>query len=103
MQALRAGAVEFLAKPFDDEVLLVERFERLWRIEPDKERVRARRFSVGAIQRFASGDQPPYERRFEQVIGNSPALESVARTSRTGCAYGVRPFLSREKQALARS
>jgi transcriptional regulator with GAF, ATPase, and Fis domain len=24
-----------------------------------------------------SGDQPPYERRFEQVIGNSPALESV--------------------------
>src|SRR5882762_1625579 len=52
-------------------------FERLWRIEPDKERVRARRFSVGAIQRFASGDQPPYERRFEQVIGNSPALESV--------------------------
>src|ERR1700732_4169460 len=52
-------------------------FERLWRIESDKGRVRARRFSVGAIQRFGSGDQAPYERRFEQVIGNSPALESV--------------------------
>src|ERR1700682_713696 len=52
-------------------------FNRLWRIEPDKERVRARRFSVGAIQRFGSGDQASYERRFEQVIGNSPALESV--------------------------
>jgi len=32
---------------------------------------------VGAIQRFASGGQPPYERRFEQIIGKSPALESV--------------------------
>jgi formate hydrogenlyase transcriptional activator len=32
---------------------------------------------VGAIQRFVSGDQASYERRFEQVIGNSPALESV--------------------------
>jgi formate hydrogenlyase transcriptional activator len=32
---------------------------------------------VGAIQRFTSGDQVSYERRFEQVIGNSPALESV--------------------------
>jgi formate hydrogenlyase transcriptional activator len=32
---------------------------------------------VGAIQRFGSGDQASYERRFEQVIGNSPALESV--------------------------
>jgi len=54
-------------------------FEPLWRIEPDliKERVRARRFSVGAIQRFGSGAQVSYERRFEQVIGNSPALESV--------------------------
>ena len=32
---------------------------------------------MGAIQRFTSGDQVPYERRFEQVIGNSSALESV--------------------------
>jgi len=32
---------------------------------------------VGAIQRFTSGDQVSYERRFEQVIGNSSALESV--------------------------
>src|SRR3984885_751862 len=52
-------------------------FERLWRIESDKELVCTRRFSVGAIQRFGSGDQPSYERRFEQVIGNSPALESM--------------------------
>ena len=32
---------------------------------------------MGAFQRFSSGDQGTYERKFEQVIGNSPALESV--------------------------
>jgi formate hydrogenlyase transcriptional activator len=32
---------------------------------------------VAAFQRFGSGDQASYERKFEQVIGNSPALESV--------------------------
>jgi formate hydrogenlyase transcriptional activator len=32
---------------------------------------------VAAFERFASGDQVPCERRFEQLIGNSPALEEV--------------------------
>jgi formate hydrogenlyase transcriptional activator len=32
---------------------------------------------VGTIQRFGSSDQPPFELRFGQVIGKSPALESV--------------------------
>jgi formate hydrogenlyase transcriptional activator len=32
---------------------------------------------VGAFQKFGSGDQASYERKFEQVIGSSPALESV--------------------------
>jgi transcriptional regulator with GAF, ATPase, and Fis domain len=32
---------------------------------------------VGALERFGSADQVSYERRFEQVIGNSPALETV--------------------------
>ena len=32
---------------------------------------------MAAFQRIGSGDQASYERRFEQVIGNSPALESV--------------------------
>jgi formate hydrogenlyase transcriptional activator len=32
---------------------------------------------VGAFQRFGSSDRPSDERRFEQIIGNSPALESV--------------------------
>jgi formate hydrogenlyase transcriptional activator len=32
---------------------------------------------VGAYDRFGSGDQASYERRFERVIGNSPALVAV--------------------------
>ena len=32
---------------------------------------------MGAFQKFGSGDQASYERKFEQVIGSSPALESV--------------------------
>jgi transcriptional regulator with GAF, ATPase, and Fis domain len=32
---------------------------------------------VGAFQRFGNGDQASYDRRFEQIIGNSPALEAV--------------------------
>ncbi len=32
---------------------------------------------MGALQKVGTGDQVSYERRFEQVIGNSPALESV--------------------------
>jgi len=32
---------------------------------------------VGAFARLGSGDQDRIQRRFEQVIGNSPALESV--------------------------
>ena len=32
---------------------------------------------MGAVQRFVSADQGSYDRRFEQVIGKSPALESV--------------------------
>ena len=32
---------------------------------------------MAAFQRFGNGDRVSYERRFEQVIGNSPALEAV--------------------------
>ena len=32
---------------------------------------------MGVVQRFVSADQGSYDRRFEQVIGKSPALESV--------------------------
>jgi formate hydrogenlyase transcriptional activator len=52
-------------------------FERLWRVKLDNGLHIARRFSVAAFQRLGSSDQVSYERRFEQVIGNSPALEAV--------------------------
>src|SRR5579862_2969149 len=52
-------------------------FEQLWQIEPVKQRVRPRRFFVGAFQKIGNSEQPSYERRFEQVIGSSAALESV--------------------------
>src|SRR6266852_1283436 len=38
---------------------------------------RARRSSVAAVARFGPADQDRNPRKFEQLIGNSPALESV--------------------------
>src|SRR5947209_16467303 len=53
-------------------------FEPLWTVEPLNQCARVpRRSSVGAFQRVESGEQLSYERRFEQVKGNSPALEEV--------------------------
>src|SRR6202162_5802003 len=37
----------------------------------------ARRFFVGVVATFGSVDEGRNQRRFEQVVGNSPALESV--------------------------
>src|SRR4051812_28069114 len=53
-------------------------FEPPWRVQLLNQRACVpRRFSVGALQQFESGNQEYKERRFEQVIGNSPALEAV--------------------------
>jgi formate hydrogenlyase transcriptional activator len=52
--------------------------EQLWSVEPDNRRVRSRRgFSVAAIGILKTGDQDSYDRRFEQIIGHSSALEAV--------------------------
>src|SRR5712671_6567433 len=55
-------------------------FGRLWKVEPANRSVHqgcARRSSVAAVARFGAGDQDRNSRRFEQIIGNSPALEAV--------------------------
>jgi formate hydrogenlyase transcriptional activator len=52
-------------------------FKPLWGVDPEAELHIFRRFSVAAFQKFGSSDQVSYERRFEQVIGKSPALEAV--------------------------
>src|SRR6202451_235716 len=52
--------------------------ERLWRVEPDKKRACGTRgFSVAATEILRTSDRDSYDRRFQQVIGNSPALEAV--------------------------
>jgi formate hydrogenlyase transcriptional activator len=52
--------------------------EQLWRIEPNKKRARSTRgVLVAATEILRTGDQDSYERRFEQIIGNSSALEAV--------------------------
>jgi formate hydrogenlyase transcriptional activator len=42
---------------------------------------------MGCIERLRSGDQDDRDRQFDQIVGNSPALESVladvARVART--------------------
>ncbi|PYV98285.1 MAG: hypothetical protein DMG86_16705, partial [Acidobacteria bacterium] len=54
-------------------------YERLWRVEPRTVTsiLIVRRSSVGAFEGLNSRNQDRDERRFEQVIGNSSALEAV--------------------------
>src|SRR5260370_10968240 len=53
-------------------------FERLWRVEPEGSvHVNAWRYSVRAFDRFGKGEHVSHERGFEQLVGDSPALESV--------------------------
>src|ERR1700761_9609152 len=62
---------------------------------------------MGAVQRFGSGDLAPYERRFEQVIGNSPALESVLeqveRVAPTGSTVLIQGETGTGKELIARA
>jgi len=46
-----------------------------------------RGFSVAAIEILRTSDRDSYERRFEQIIGNSPALETVLEQVERGRAY----------------
>src|SRR5712692_5121769 len=79
MQALRAGAVEFMAKPFNDEALLesVRAALESWAGHRKGVSRCVRRSFVAALARFGPADQDRKSSKFEQIIGNSPALESV--------------------------
>src|SRR5260221_99752 len=49
-------------------------FEPPWRVQLLNQRACVpRRFSVGALQQFESGNQEYKERRFEQIVGDIPS------------------------------
>ena len=81
IQAMREDAVEFLAKPFDHQLLLKTVRAALYmcadRFMAIVCRCLERRFLVAnyATATYPMGDQA--ERRFERIIGNGAALESV--------------------------
>ena len=62
---------------------------------------------MAAVARFGSGDQDRNPRRFEQIIGNSPALESVLeqveRVSPTGPTVLIQGETGTGKELIARA
>jgi formate hydrogenlyase transcriptional activator len=62
---------------------------------------------MGAFEKLGSGDQVSCERRFEQVIGNSPALESVLeqveRVAPTGSTVLIQGETGTGKELIARA
>ena len=77
IQAMREGAVEFLAKPFDHHLLLKTLRAALDNVTRLTIGSNDRRFQVPeyATTTYPEGDQ--LDRRFERIIGRSAALESV--------------------------
>src|SRR5271165_5374134 len=87
-------------------------FEQLWRVEPNwgvepnKKRARSTRgFSVAATEILRSSDQDSYARRFEQIIGNTPALEAVLeqveRVASTGSTVLIQGETGTGKELIA--
>jgi formate hydrogenlyase transcriptional activator len=62
---------------------------------------------VAAVARFGSGDQDRNSRRFEQIIGNSPALESVLeqveQVAPTGSTVLIQGETGTGKELIARA
>src|SRR5271166_5482849 len=82
------------------------RVEPNWGVEPNKKRARSTRgFSVAATEILRSSDQDSYARRFEQIIGNSPALEAVLeqveRVASTGSTVLIQGETGTGKELIA--
>jgi formate hydrogenlyase transcriptional activator len=78
LQAMRGGAVKFLAKPFDGEILLEAVRVALegWGLIQIAGAVLGEVF-VGSLEKLRSGEQDEREHQFDHIVGSSPALESV--------------------------
>jgi transcriptional regulator with GAF, ATPase, and Fis domain len=82
--------------------------EQLWSVEPNKKRAWGTRgFSVAATEILHTTDQYSYERRFEQIIGNSPALEAVLeqveRVATTGSTVLIQGETGTGKELIAQA
>jgi formate hydrogenlyase transcriptional activator len=83
-------------------------FERRWRAKPTRNCERDKQeISVEAFERSGSGDQIHDRRRFEQIIGKSPALEAVLeqveRVAPTGSTVLIEGETGTGKELIARA
>ena len=82
--------------------------EQLWSAEPDKKRAWGTRgFAVAGTEILRTSDQYSYERRFQQIIGNSPALEAVLeqveRVATTGSTVLIQGETGTGKELIAQA
>jgi formate hydrogenlyase transcriptional activator len=82
-------------------------FAQLSTVEPKQHSPRSRRFAVETVGHFDNGEEGTRTRRFEQLIGNSPALEvvleGVKRVAPTSSTVLIQGETGTGKELIARA